>query len=157
MIDWFALTKVAHIISATVLFGTGLGIAFFMFRGSRYPDLHSKYHFARTTVLADYLFTAPSAVIQPATGIALVAITGIDPFEDWLLITYALYALAGLCWLPVVWIQIQLKNILATSMTSNEPLPDRYFRLFRIWFLLGWPAFLSLVAIFYLMVAKPTW
>ncbi|MDA0787591.1 MAG: DUF2269 domain-containing protein [Proteobacteria bacterium] len=119
MIDWFALTKVMHIISATILFGTGLGIAFFMFRGNRCSDLSTRYYFAQTTVLADYVFTAPAAVIQPATGFALVAMSGIDPLADWLLITYALYVVAGLCWLPVVWIQIQMKKMLAEATMSG--------------------------------------
>ncbi len=151
----YLLAKTVHVITATILFGTGLGIAFFMFR-SRFTDsLHEKFYAVRTTVLADYLFTAPAAVLQPATGAWLIWEGGFRWNDGWLLATYALYAVAGVCWLPVVGIQIRLKRILAACLSAGKPLPDEYHRLFRIWFLLGWPAFLALVAVFFLMVAKP--
>jgi len=153
--DLYLLIKIVHIISAAVLFGTGLGIAFFMFQSRFTDDLREKFFPLRTTVLADYLFTAPAAIVQPATGAWLIWQSGFDGTELWLSVTYGLYALAALCWLPVVWIQIQLKQIVATCLSSGEPLPQRYHRLFRVWFLLGWPAFIGLVGIFYLMVVKP--
>ena len=153
--DWFAIVKTLHIISATILFGTGLGIAFFMFRSHFTDDVQEKLYAARNTVLADYLFTFPAAVIQPLTGLWLVNKVGYDWAETWLLITYALYALAAVCWLPVVWIQIQLKTMLAAAAKTQTPLPERYHQLFRIWFALGWPAFIGLVVIFFLMVIKP--
>lgn len=106
-------------------------------------------------VLADFLFTAPAAVIQPVTGAWLIWNGGFRWTDAWLPATYALYALAGLCWLPVVWIQIRLKQILGECRASGSALPREYHRLFRIWFLLGWPAFLGLVAVFFLMVLKP--
>ncbi|MBI1214391.1 MAG: DUF2269 family protein [Alphaproteobacteria bacterium] len=153
--DLYQTVKTLHIISATVLFGTGLGIAFFMFCGRFAKNIHERYYAARFTVLADYIFTAPAVVLQPATGIWLVLHAGFDPMALWLKITYALYLLAGACWLPVVWIQIQLKKMAAQCAAEGTELPARYHRLFKIWFILGWPAFLSLVAIFYLMVTKP--
>lgn len=153
--DLYFLIKTVHIISATILFGTGLGIAFFMFRSRFTDDLREKFFALRTTVLADYLFTAPAAVIQPATGAWLIWQGGFDAAELWLSATYSLYGLAALCWLPVVLIQIRLKQIVTTCLSSGEPLPQQYHRLFRIWFLLGWPAFIGLVVIFCLMVVKP--
>lgn len=147
--------KTLHIISATVLFGTGMGIAFFMFCSRYAKNIHERYFAARFTVLADYFFTAPAVILQPLTGAWLVLNGGYDPMALWLKITYALYIVAGLCWLPVVWIQIRLKKLLATSIATNTDLPAEYQKLFRIWFCLGWPAFLSLIAIFYLMVTKP--
>jgi uncharacterized membrane protein len=152
----YFLIKTAHIISATILFGTGLGIAFFMFRSRFTGDLREKFFALRTTVLADYLFTAPAAIIQPSTGVWLIWGGGFDGTELWLSLTYILYGLAALCWLPVVWIQIRLKQIVATCLSSGEPLPQHYHRLFGIWFLLGWPAFIGLVVIFCLMVVKPS-
>lgn len=154
--DWHSILKTIHILSSTILFGTGLGIAFFMLRSAFTENLQEKFYAARTTVLADYLFTLPAVIIQPVSGIALIYSSGFDWTDFWLMATYALYILAGLCWLPVVWIQIQLKSMIQTAMQSGTALPTRYYRLFKLWFLLGWPAFLSLVAIFYLMVAKPT-
>ncbi len=148
--------KTIHIISATILLGTGLGIAFFMFCSRFTPNLHEKFYAIRTTVLADYIFTAPAVIAQPLTGAWLVAHAGLGWTDTWLLATYALYIIAGLCWLPVVWIQIRLKQILKTCLDRGIPLPPEYHKLFRLWFILGWPAFIGLIAIFFLMVIKPT-
>ena len=153
----FPLVKVIHILSATLLFGTGLGTAFFMFRSRFAPDLGAKYALARTTVLADSVFTAPAAIIQPITGAIMISMAGHSAFDLWLVVTYGLYILAGLCWLPVVWIQIQLRDMLRTAIETGTDLPNRSDRLFRIWFLLGWPAFVGLIVVFYLMVEKPSW
>ena len=151
----YFLIKTLHIVSATILFGTGLGIAFFMFRSRFTDDLREKHFALRTTVLADYLFTAPAAVLQPATGAWLIWSGGFAWTDGWLLATYVLYAIAAVCWLPVVWIQIRLKQMVTTSIDTNAPLPREYQRLFRWWFALGWPAFLGVVAVFFLMVIKP--
>jgi uncharacterized membrane protein len=153
--DFYSVIKTLHIISSTVLFGTGLGIAFFMFCSRYAKNIHEKYYAARFTVLADYVFTAPAVVLQPLTGVLLIMQGGFDPNALWLHWTYGLYVLAGLCWLPVVWIQIQLRRILTECVATGAEIPARYDRLFRVWFCLGWPAFLSLVAIFCLMVVKP--
>ncbi len=152
----YLLVKTIHIIAATVLFGTGFGIAFFMFCSCFTGDLQEKFYAIRTTVLADYLFTAPAAVLQPATGAWLIWEGGLAWTEPWLLATYVLYTIAGMCWLPVVWIQIRLKRIVAVCLSSGKPLPDEFHRLFRVWFLLGWPAFTALIAVFFLMVTKPS-
>ena len=153
--EWYLWVKTLHIISSTVLFGTGIGIAFFMFRTFFTSNNIEKLYGVKNTVLADYLFTLPAAIIQPISGIALINIAGYDWTSTWLLLTYVIYIIAGLCWFPVVWIQIQLKNMLAEAIAHDTALPDRYNQLFRIWFLLGWPAFLGLIVVFYLMVAKP--
>jgi uncharacterized membrane protein len=150
----YFLIKTLHIISATILFGTGLGIAFFMFRSWFTDDLHERLYALRTTVLADYLFTAPATIIQPLTGAWLIWNDGFAWTDGWLLATYIIYVIAGACWLPVVWIQIRLKQIATTCAETGAPLPPEYHRLFRLWFALGWPAFLGLVVIFFLMVIK---
>jgi uncharacterized membrane protein len=152
----YLAVKTLHILTATVLFGTGLGIAFFMFCSRFTGDLQEKLFAVRTTVLADYLFTAPAAVLQPASGAWLIWHSGFRWNDGWLLATYALYVLAAACWLPVVAIQIRLKRMVAACLAADKPLPDEYHRLFRVWFILGWPAFLALVAVFFLMVAKPS-
>ncbi len=153
--DPYLIIKTIHVISATILFGTGLGTAFFMLRSWHAPDLNQKLFAARTTVLADYLFTAPAALVQPLTGIWLVQRGGYSWTDCWLLTTVALYIVAGLCWLPVVWLQLQLRRMIAHSLATGDVLPTRYDRLFRLWFLLGWPAFIGLVIVFFLMVMKP--
>jgi uncharacterized membrane protein len=152
----YFIVKTVHIITATILFGTGLGIAFFMFRSLFTDSLQEKFYAIRTTVLADYLFTAPAAVLQPMTGAWLICEGGLQWNDGWLLAAYVLYAIAGVCWLPVVTIQIRLKRIVAACLSAGKPLPDEYHRLFRTWFILGWPAFVALVAVFFLMVAKPS-
>lgn len=153
--DLYIIFKTIHILSAAILFGAGIGIAFFMFRSWGTNNTQEKFFAARNTVLADYLFTFPAAVIQPASGVALVYMAGFDWASLWLTATYIIYIIAALCWLPVVWIQIQLKNMCKSASESGTELPQNYHTLFKIWFLLGWPAFLGLIVIFYLMVAKP--
>jgi uncharacterized membrane protein len=153
--DWYFVAKTLHILSAAILFGTGAGIAFFMWQSRHAANPHERHFASRQTVLADFLFTLPAVIVQPLTGIWLIQLGGHDPAAPWLVGTYALYALAGACWLPVVGIQIRLKTMAGESVLHRAPLPDRYHHLFRIWFLLGWPAFISVIVIFWLMVAKP--
>ncbi len=153
--DLYTAIKTLHILSSTILFGTGIGIAFFMFRSAFTKDLHEKFYAAKNTALADYMFTLPAVIIQPLSGVALVHMGGFAWNDFWLTTTYAIYLIAGLCWIPVVWIQIQLKNMVMDSINNKTELPARYHRFFKIWFLLGWPAFAGLLIIFYLMVAKP--
>tara|TARA_B100001989_G_scaffold252946_1_gene237104 strand:- start:1044 stop:1604 length:561 start_codon:yes stop_codon:yes gene_type:complete len=155
IMDLYLIIKTLHIISATILFGTGIGIAFFMLRSHFTDNIHEKFYAARNTVMADYFFTLPAVIVQPMTGFWLVWQGAYSWMDWWLAVTYAIYIIAVLCWLPVVWIQIQLKNMVATAVKTGEPLPERYYRLFKIWFLLGWPAFVGLIIVFYLMVAKP--
>jgi uncharacterized membrane protein len=153
--DIYFIIKTVHILSSTILFGTGMGIAFFMFFSYFTGDLKEKLYASRMTVLADYIFTLPAVIAQPLTGFWLVWRAGYDWTSTWLLATYVLYGIAGLCWLPVVWLQIQLKKMVLHSIVHNTPLPSRYKRFFKMWFLLGWPAFIGLIAIFFLMVIKP--
>lgn len=153
--DAYLYIKTLHIISSTVLFGTGAGIAFFMLSSHFAHNLHERFFAVRMTVLADYIFTLPAVIIQPLTGFWLISNGGYEYTELWLSTTYVLYALAGLCWIPVVWIQISLKNTASKCIANGMPLPDQYHKFFRIWFLLGWPAFGALIAIFLLMVFKP--
>ena len=153
--DWYLIIKTVHILSATALLGTGLGIAFFMFRAHATAHLQEKYFAARNTVLADTLFTLPAVILQPLSGAWLVWKGGYDWAAPWLLLTYGLFVLAGFCWLPVFWIQLQLKTMIAEALHNETGLPGRYHRLFKLWFLLGWPAFLSLILVFFLMVLKP--
>jgi uncharacterized membrane protein len=155
--DLYSIVKTAHIISATVLFGTGLGIANFMFFGHRESEPVKRAFAARMTVRADYMFTLPAVIAQPVTGAWLIALGGFDWTDKWLVATYVLYLLAGACWVPVVAIQLRMKTMLEAA-ANGEPLDTAvYKRLYRWWFALGWPAFLGLVAVFWLMVAKPTW
>jgi uncharacterized membrane protein len=153
--DLYLLVKAVHILSATVLFGTGLGTAFFMWQADRSGDLAAIAVITRHVVLADWLFTTPAAIVQPATGLWLAVEAGYPISEGWMAIALALYLLAGACWLPVVWLQIRLRDVAAAASSRGTALPPVYRRYMRLWVGLGWPAFTAMLAIFYLMVFKP--
>lgn len=153
--DGYLLVKTVHVLSSTVLFGTGLGIAFFFLRGLRSGDPAAAWFAACTTAIADMVFTLTAGIIQPLSGFALIHLAGWDPRAPWLMASYALYLLALVCWLPVVRLQLRMRDMLGAKVRGeaiDEALLRRYF---RWWFALGWPAFVGLVAVFWLMVAKP--
>ena len=151
----YLLLKFAHIIGATVLLGTGAGIAFFMFMAHRTGDAATVAATARIVVTADYLFTATAVVAQPITGILLVRTVGYDLTEGWILASIALYLVTGAFWLPVVWMQTKMRDLAATAAGKGEALPAAYRRLYRWWFACGFPAFFAVLAIFWLMIARP--
>lgn len=148
--------KWLHILSSTLLFGTGLGSAFYKWCADRSGNLQAISHTNRIVVIADWIFTTPTVIIQPLTGLLLVNTMGISPTEPWLLVTYILYAIAGGCWLFVVWLQIRMRDLSLQAVQDNIQLDDRYQRKARLWFWLGMPAFASMVTIYFLMVFKPT-
>ncbi len=155
MTDAYLWIKGIHILSATVLFGTGLGTAFHMYATHLRGDIGAISAMTKNTVLADWLFTATSGVVQPLTGFLMAHLGGYDPFEGWLVATYFLYLIAGGCWLKVVQLQYRMRRHAASSVDSGEPLPQAYFDDMRLWFRLGWPAFVSLLIVFALMVFRP--
>lgn len=150
------LLRLAHVIGATVLLGTGAGIAFFMVMANRTRDPATIAHVAGTVVIADTIFTATAVILQPITGALLAHVVGWPLSERWLVLSLALYILTGLFWLPVVFIQIELRNLARSAAREGKALPARYFRLYRIWFACGFPAFFSVVAIFWLMLTRPS-
>ena len=149
------ILRFAHVIGACVLLGTGAGIAFFMLMAHRTGDAVAIAHTAGVVVIADMLFTATAAVFQPITGIFLARMVGWSLLEGWLLVSMALYVFVGVFWLPVVWIQIRLRNLARQAAMRAQPLPPLYHRLFRIWFACGFPAFAAVLAILWLMLFKP--
>lgn len=150
----YLVLKWLHIVSATILFGTGIGIAFFQWMAWRSGDVAVIARVARLVVTADFVFTTPAVIVQLLSGIALVHTLSLPWSSDWIVAALALYALAGACWLPVVAIQIRLARLAATAQARREALPPAYARAMRSWFLLGWPAFLAVLAILWLMVRK---
>lgn len=141
--------KLVHILSATILFGTGLGTAFFMLKAYLSKNDQAMRITTSTVVMADRIFTTPAVVIQLATGLWLTRKLNI-PFDSWwFIVVVSLYALVGICWIPVVWIQIRIRNLIADGESR-----DSYQKLMRIWVALGVPAFSSVVLIFYLMVSR---
>ena len=151
----YLILKWIHIVSSTILFGTGIGTAFFMLMANRSRDVASIHFATRHVVIADFLFTAPAVIVQLLTGIGLMQSTGFTMSDAWLVAGIALYFFAGLCWLPVVWIQIKMRNMARLAFQSGQDLPDAYWKLNRWWVTLGSLAFPAVMLIFYLMVAKP--
>jgi uncharacterized membrane protein len=151
----YLLLKYIHILSSTLLFGTGLGTAFHGYLAFTTKDSRVVASVGRSVVLADWLFTAPAVAVQPLTGVWMALLAGFPLTSGWLAWSIALYIFVGACWLPVVWLQIELRRMAKESLARGEALPPRYFSFLRIWFVLGWPAFLAVLAIFYLMVFKP--
>lgn len=152
MYEWL---KIIHILSGAVLFGTGAGIAFFMLRAHMTRNVATMAAVSSIVVLADFVFTVTAVVVQPISGLGLIHLQGYSLNEPWLMAAYGLYVLIGICWLPVVWIQMELAKMAKRAQAEGEALPSRYFSLFRIWFILGWPAFAGVIGIYWLMVAKP--
>ena len=144
-----------HVVGATVLLGTGAGIAFFMFMANRTRDPALIAHTSSIVVVADMVFTASAVIVQPISGVLLAQQIGWSLTQGWLMLSILLYLVTGFCWLPVLWIQIQLRNIAREAANKDEPLPVRYHKLYRVWFMLGIPAFLSVLAIIWLMLRKP--
>jgi uncharacterized membrane protein len=151
----YLLLKYVHVLGAIVLIGTGTGIAFFMLMAHLSRDAAFIARTAGVVVIADMLFTATAAVAQPITGYLLTREMGMSLTEDWIAASIALYVVTGLFWLPVVWMQARMRDLAAAAVATGEPLPERYHRLFRTWFLFGFPGFGSVMAIFWLMIAKP--
>jgi uncharacterized membrane protein len=152
----YLVLKWIHVLSSTLLFGTGLGSAYYMLFTSLTRDARAVSIVVRYVVLADWLFTATTIVIQPVTGVLMARMAGWPLSTPWLAWSIGLYFLAGACWLPVVWIQLQMRDMANQAVASGTSLPPRYWRFLRWWVLLGIPAFLALVVVFYLMVAKPS-
>jgi len=153
--EFLDILRWLHTIGAAVLLGTGAGIAFFMAMAHRTGDPHLIAHTASTVVLADFLFTATAVVAQPITGALLAQEIGWSLAEGWIVAALGLYLLTGIFWLPVVVIQMKLRRLARTAAASSIPLPRAYHRLYVVWFACGFPAFGSVLAIFWLMLVRP--
>ena len=151
----YLVAKWLHILSSTVLFGTGLGSAYYMFFASRSGDARTVATVVRYVVIADWLFTTTTIIAQPLTGLWLAHLAQIPLTSRWILWSIVLYFVAGACWIPVVAIQIRMRRLAESAAARGAPLPDAYRRSLRIWTALGVPAFVALVIVFWLMVAKP--
>ncbi|MED5618942.1 DUF2269 family protein [Ideonella sp. BN130291] len=151
----YLIAKWLHILSSTLLFGTGLGSAYYMFFASRTRDPAVVAAVVRYVVLADWLFTTTTIVFQPLSGLYMAHLAQMPLTSRWIAWSFGLYLLAGACWLPVVWLQLRMRDMAQAAANAGQPLPPLYDRYLRIWVALGIPAFVALVIVFYLMVAKP--
>ncbi len=151
----YLIVKWLHILSSTVLFGTGIGSAFWMFVANRSRNVQAIVFACRTVVLADWLFTTPAVIFQPLSGFYLIHAAGFPVTAPWILAALCLYAFAGACWLPVVWIQLRMKRLAEAALAVGEDLPALYWTYDRWWIALGSMAFPAVVVIFWLMVFTP--
>jgi uncharacterized membrane protein len=151
----YLLLKYLHVIGAAVLFGTGAGIAFFMLMAHLTGKAATVAAVARIVVIADFVFTATAVVLQPITGMGLVWTVGYALGEGWIVLSIILYLVTGVFWLPVVWMQMRMRAIAEKAVAERQPLPPVYHKLFWTWFAFGFPAFASVAAIFWLMIARP--
>lgn len=151
----YLFIKWVHIVSSTLLFGTGIGSAFYLFMANRSRDVAAIAFATRYVVIADWVFTTPSVIIQLLTGLYLVHRGGYSLTDSWVLWGLALYLFAGMCWLPVVWMQIRMRDMAQSALENGTQLPARYWRFDRWWIILGSLAFPAIVVVFYLMVIKP--
>jgi uncharacterized membrane protein len=151
----YFIAKYLHVLGAIVVLGTGGGIAFFMLMAHRSGDAAFIARTASTVVIADMLFTLSAVLLQPVSGGVLMALSSTSPTEPWLATALGLYIVAGMFWVPVVFMQIEMRDLARTAAANQRPLPPRYFMLYRRWFLFGIPGFGSVMAILWLMIAKP--
>ena len=152
----YLVLKWIHILSSMLLVGTGLGSAFYMFFTNRSGNLQAQAVVTRLVVRADWWFTTPTVLIQPATGLAMAHLAGLPLATPWLATSLGLYALAGACWLPVVWLQLRMRDMAAQAVRTGTDLPPQYWQHARWWKALGYPAFAAMAFVLYLMAAKPT-
>lgn len=152
---WIEFLRWAHVLGATVLIGTGAGIAFFMLMAHRTGDAKLIAHTAGIVVIADWIFTASAVVIQPITGVLLANAIGWPLTQGWIVVSIALYLIIGAFWIPVVWMQKRMRDLACTATAENAPLPAAYHKLYRLWFAFGFPAFFAILALLWLMVTKP--
>ena len=151
----YLFMKWLHVLSSTILFGTGIGTAFYLLVSSLSRDVALTAGVTRWVVRADWLFTATTVVLQPATGLWLASRAGLPLGTTWIAWSLALYAVAIACWLPVVRLQMRLRDVAARAHASGVALDADYWKPFRWWFALGVPALISFLVIFWLMIAKP--
>ena len=151
----YLIVKWLHIVSSTLLFGTGIGSAFYLLFTSLSRDVRAIAVVSRHVVRADWLFTATTVVFQPLSGFYMIHLAGYPLASAWIVWSIVLYLVAGACWLPVVWLQMRMRDMAQASARDNLALPALYWRYLRLWTALGVPAFFALIIVFYLMTAKP--
>jgi uncharacterized membrane protein len=151
----YFLVKYLHVLGAIVILGTGTGIAFFMLMAHRTSEVSFIARTSGVVVIADMLFTLSAVILQPISGGLLMMLSATSFTERWLMVSLALYVLAGVFWIPVIFMQIEMRDLARAADEKAQPLPPRYFALFRRWVLLGIPGFGSVVIILWLMIAKP--
>ena len=151
----YLIFKFVHIIGAIIIMGTGTGIAFFMVMAHRSKDPTFIAKTASVVVIADKVFTMTAIIIQPISGYLLMREIGASFDDFWVWASIGVFAVAGVFWLPVVWMQIRMRDLAKAAVAHGSALPDQYYTLYRRWFIFGFPGFGTVIAIIWLMISKP--
>jgi len=154
MMEYYLILKLIHILAAVVVTGTGAGIAFFMFMANRSNNPQAIYITAKHVILGDWIFTTPAVITQIITGVLLMNMQGYSFSAPWFYWVIGLFSFIGVCWLPVLRIQYKLRELAKISVDSKQVTPE-FKSLMKTWTLLGIPAFIAILGVFWLMVFKP--
>ncbi|MFZ2269571.1 MAG: DUF2269 domain-containing protein [Azonexus sp.] len=152
----YLILKTLHILSSVLIVGTGFGTAYYLFFTNRLGRVSSIADVARLVVRADWWFTTPAVIFQPISGLWLAHMAGWAWTTPWIVASFVLFAITGLCWLPVVWLQVRLARMAEQAAANDAALPERYWRYAKHWEWLGYPAFIAMLGVYFLMVLKPT-
>lgn len=151
----YLIVKTLHILSAVLIMGTGLGTAFYLFMVNRTDSILAKTVVSRLVCRADFYFTTPAVIFQPLSGMWLMNKINMPFSATWIWVSIALFLFCGICWLPVVYLQLKMRDIAKVAYDNDTELPNEYNTLAKKWELLGYPAFIAVIVIFFLMVIKP--
>jgi uncharacterized membrane protein len=155
-VNAYLFVKWVHVLSSVVLVGTGLGTAFFMFFANRSGSVAAQAVVARLVVRADAWFTTPAVIVQPITGLLLASMAGLPLSTPWIALSLLLFVVTGACWLPVVWLQWRMADMVRRAAHESTEPPPLYWKYARRWERLGYPAFAAMLIVFWLMVTKPS-
>lgn len=150
----YLILKYIHVLSGAVLLGTGIGIAYFLLTAHLSRNLEAMRVVARHVILADWIFTATAVVVQPVSGVLMMLERGWSFTSSWFIATVALYVVVGLCWIPVVVLQYRMSRMLREA-ANHAALGADYYCAFRLWVMLGIPAFALVLALYAVMIFKP--
>ncbi len=150
----YLVLKCVHVLSAAVLLGTGIGIAYFLLSAHLSRNIEALRVVARAVIVADWIFTATTVVIQPVSGVLMMLERGWSFTSPWFIATVVLYAAVGACWIPVVVLQYRMARLVREA-AGYAMLGPEYHRAFRIWMMLGVPAFAMVLVLYAVMIFKP--
>lgn len=147
--DYLTL-KIIHILSATIMIGTGLGSAFYLFVSYKTALFTTVKDVLKIVIIADLIFTTPSVIVQLVTGLMLADRLNLTNTR-WYWVVLSISFLVLVLWLGAVVIQYRLKRIII----DKKSLPALFDKLMSIWFYLGVPSFGLAIFLYYLMIYKP--